>query len=235
MPPPEDLTIDELARASGMTVRNIRAHQARGLLPAPEIRARTGFYDQRHVERLRAIQDLQAEGYNLKAIERVLSSGGEGELTFGRAARDAFLDEEPELTTGAELAQRLGGALDPKALAKAIKLDVIRPLGDDRFEVPSPTLLRAGEELVALGIPLAHALAVAQTIQKQTRPIAAAFVRLFVEDVLCADGTDDTADWTQHEDALERLRPLAAEAVRASFQQAMRREVEREVERRLRR
>jgi DNA-binding transcriptional MerR regulator len=29
-----ELTIDELARETGMTVRNIRAHQSRGLLPA---------------------------------------------------------------------------------------------------------------------------------------------------------------------------------------------------------
>ena len=37
-----EMTIDELARATGMTVRNIRAHQSRGLLPPPEVRARTG-------------------------------------------------------------------------------------------------------------------------------------------------------------------------------------------------
>jgi DNA-binding transcriptional MerR regulator len=35
-----DLTIDELARRTGMTVRNVRAHQSRGLLPPPEAGAR---------------------------------------------------------------------------------------------------------------------------------------------------------------------------------------------------
>mgnify|MGYP002684132866 CR=1 FL=1 len=50
--PDADMTIDELARASGMTVRNIRAHQSRGLLPAPEVRARTGYYGPEHVARL---------------------------------------------------------------------------------------------------------------------------------------------------------------------------------------
>ena len=38
--PPEEVTIDELARLTGATVRNIRAYQSRGLLPPPEIRAR---------------------------------------------------------------------------------------------------------------------------------------------------------------------------------------------------
>jgi hypothetical protein len=37
-----DLTIDELAQRTGMTVRNIRAHQSRGLLPPPEVRGARG-------------------------------------------------------------------------------------------------------------------------------------------------------------------------------------------------
>ena len=49
-------TIDELAREAGMTVRNVRSHHARGLLPPPEVRGRTGFYGTEHVERLRLIQ-----------------------------------------------------------------------------------------------------------------------------------------------------------------------------------
>src|SRR5215207_10643407 len=94
-----ELTIDELARETGMTVRNIRAHQSRGLLPAPDVRARTGYYGPEHVARLRLIQDLQAEGFNLKAIERLIgaSDGGSEEvLQFGRAVLSAFSEEEPE-------------------------------------------------------------------------------------------------------------------------------------------
>src|SRR4051794_34695752 len=51
-----DLTIDELAQRTGMTVRNIRAHQSRGLLPPPEVRGRTGFYGPDHVARIELIQ-----------------------------------------------------------------------------------------------------------------------------------------------------------------------------------
>jgi DNA-binding transcriptional MerR regulator len=61
----DELTIDELARRIGMTVRNIRAHQSRGLLPPPEVRGRTGYYGADHVARLELIQELQAEGFNL--------------------------------------------------------------------------------------------------------------------------------------------------------------------------
>ena len=38
------MTIGELAQRTGMTIRNIRAHQTRGLLPPPEVHGRTGYY-----------------------------------------------------------------------------------------------------------------------------------------------------------------------------------------------
>ncbi|HEX4806478.1 MAG TPA: MerR family transcriptional regulator [Conexibacter sp.] len=234
-----ELTIDELARETGMTVRNIRAHQSRGLLPPPEVRARTGWYGPEHAARLRTIQDLQAEGFNLKAIERLLSaSNGANEevLAFGRQVLTAFADEEPELATREELAARLGTD-DERAFKKAERLRLIRPLGEERYEVPSPTLLRAGEELAAMGVPPLHALAVAEQVQRHTRAIADSFVRLFVDDV--AGGALDPAkrtpqEWAQLSDALARLRPLASEAVRAAFQQTMTGAVERQLQKTLR-
>src|ERR1700732_4414767 len=76
-----DLTVEQLAAEVGMSVRNIRNHHTRGLLPAPEVRARVGYYSSEHVARLRLIQDLQADGFNLTAIERLFSASG------GSAAR----------------------------------------------------------------------------------------------------------------------------------------------------
>src|SRR5947199_322811 len=46
---PNQLTIEQLAQESGMTVRNIRSHQARGLLAPPEVRMRIGYYGPEHV------------------------------------------------------------------------------------------------------------------------------------------------------------------------------------------
>jgi DNA-binding transcriptional MerR regulator len=235
-----ELTIDELARESGMTVRNIRAHQSRGLLPPPEVRARTGYYGPEHVARLRLIQDLQAEGFNLKAIERVIvgADGGSRQvLEFGRAVLSAF-GEEPEVATAADLRARLGGDIDERAVRKAVKLGLIRPLGEDRYEIPSPTLLRAGEELAAMGVPAAHALAVAEQIQRHSRAIAESFVRLFLEDVAGGEidaGTRSDEEWERLNDALARLRPVATEAVRAGFEQTMTGVVERQIQKTLRR
>ena len=229
---PGEMTIDELARETGMTVRNIRAHQSRGLLPPPAVRARTGFYGPEHAARLRLIQDMQAEGFNLKGIERLLAGNGGGEalLDFGRALLGAFTDEAPEFTTAEELAARFPEA-DPRFARDAERLGLIRPLGDDRYEVPSPTLLRGGENLVALGVPTSHVIAVAERILRHTRSVAETFVRLFMEDIVRGRDLDKLSaeDWTRLREALDRLRPLAADTVAASFAQSMNRAIEEQV------
>ena len=235
-----ELTIDELSRETGMTARNIRAHQSRGLLPPPVVRSRTGFYGPEHVTRIRLIQDMQGQGFNLKAIERLLQIGSKGgseqALQFERTLLQPFGDEQPEVVTGEELAELFGEPLDRRLMQKAERIGALRPLGENTWEVPSPTLLRASRELVALGIPLSHALAVGESINKHTTAIAREFVRLFVKDVLdpIRSGDDpDGSNLAAAGAAVERLRPLASEAVLASFGQVMTESVERQLEKAL--
>jgi DNA-binding transcriptional MerR regulator len=64
--------IGELARRSGMTVRNIRAYQSRGVLDPPILERRTGYYDASHVERLETVRDLLASGLTLTAVHALL-------------------------------------------------------------------------------------------------------------------------------------------------------------------
>ncbi len=232
----DGLTIDELARESGMTARNIRAHQSRGLLPPPTVRARTGYYGPEHVARIRLIQDMQAQGFNLRSIERLLElgagGGSEDALEFERALLQPFGTEEPEAIDEEEMIGIFGRPLDRKLIAKAERIGALRPIGEGAWEVPSPTLLRAGRELGELGIPLDHALAVAESINRHTTAIAREFVRLFIKDVLeplrAGDGDAD-GDLAAAGAAVERLRPLASEAVMASFAQVMTRAVERQL------
>jgi DNA-binding transcriptional MerR regulator len=226
-----ELTIDELARATGMTVRNIRAHQSRGLLPPPDVRGRTGYYGPEHVARLELISEMQADGFNLQAIKRLLetSRGSAAELLgFKRALMAPFEQEEPEFVERGELEQRWGGTLDRKLLAKAEKLGLMRPLGQGRYEVPSPTLYRAGEELLALGVAPETVLAVAQQVKRRSEAIARGFVELFLEAIWnpFVDAGRPEEDWPNVREALDRLRPLASDAVLASFQRAMTEAVE---------
>ena len=225
-----DLTIDALAQRTGMTVRNIRAHQSRGLLPAPDVRGRTGFYGPEHVARIELIRELQGEGFNLEAIRRLMSdsAGSSSEvLRFTRALREPFEDEEPVIVDGAELAERFGST-DPKVLEKAQRLGILRPLGDGRFEEMSPRLARAGEELARLGVPAEVAIETVARVRRHADGVARAFVRLFLEQVWKPFDEDGRPEerWPEVREALERLRPLASESLLAVFQLAMGDEVE---------
>src|SRR5579884_2946882 len=89
---PNQLTIEQLAAETGMSVRNIRSHQARGLLAPPEVRMRVGYYGPEHVAQLRLIRELQQDGFNLNGIKRLLEdSEGTAErlLAFKRALSTA--------------------------------------------------------------------------------------------------------------------------------------------------
>src|SRR6478672_9973053 len=222
-----ELTIDELARETGMTVRNIRAHQSRGLLPPPEVRARTGYYGPEHVARLRLIQELQGNGYNLAAIKDLVertSGSSQDALDFARAILAPFEDERPEVIDAVELAERFAGPeRDPKALRRAEKLGIVVPLGEGRYEVPSPTLLRAGETLLGLGIPLEKSLEVIEDVARQADSVAAAFVKLFLDRVWKPfdRAGQPEPDWPAVLAALEQLRPLATEVLVAIFQPRM--------------
>src|SRR4051794_1013836 len=223
------MTIDELARRTGMTVRNIRAHQSRGLLQPPEIEGRTGYYGPEHVARVELIAEMQADGFNLTAIKRLLgdSQGSEREmLGFKRALMAPWEDEEPAFITAEELFKRL--KLDtnnpnPKLLSRALKVGFLVDLGEGRFEVPSPTLFRAAEELRALGIETDTAMDVLEEIDRSSRSVARVFVKLFVDEIWrpFSSAGQPEAEWPEVRGAIERLRPVATDAVMAVFRHKM--------------
>ena len=70
-----EFTIGDLARVAGMTERNVRAYQGRGLLPAPHRRGRRAWYGVEHVARLRLVRGLAAHGLTLRVIGDLLERG----------------------------------------------------------------------------------------------------------------------------------------------------------------
>jgi DNA-binding transcriptional MerR regulator len=229
-PATTDLTIEQLAAEVGMSVRNIRNHHSRGLLPAPEVRARVGYYGPEHVARLRLILDLQADGFNLAAIERLLSaSGGSAAQLLGlrNAMTAPFQSETREVVTGEDLSERFG-EVDPKDIERIRKLQLLVPLGDDRFEVPSPALLRAAEEVVALGIGLHAALDLVERLSRECESIARAFVRLYLKEVWepFAEAGQPVERWDEVTDAIGTLRGIASEALLGMFKLRMTAQVE---------
>ena len=234
------MTIGELARRTGMTVRNIRAHQTRGLLPPPEVQGRTGYYGEEHVARIELTREMQAEGLNLEAIRRVLeSTGGSSKemVDFARAVRAPFEDETPEIFSAEDFAEAWGvKTVDEKLLRKAEKLGVLRVLADGNIEVISPRLHRAASRMIEFGISPEAAVAVAAKLHDHADAVARAYVDLFTEQIWepfdKAGRPDD--DWQKVLEALEAMRPLASDALLAMFQITMGEETEKAAERTLR-
>ncbi len=222
-----------------MTVRNIRAHQSRGLLPPPEVRARTGYYGPDHVARLKLIQELQAEGFNLELIRRLLENAGGSSsevLRFKHALAQPFGEEKPARLGIAELIAEWGTA-DPSLLLKSLALGLVRQLPDGRFELPSPRLATAGRELLALGVPLERSLEILASVRDQADKIAEIYVDVFLETVWTPfeESGRPREGWPAVQAGLERLHPLALESLVAVFGIAMKEAVDRESARALKR
>jgi DNA-binding transcriptional MerR regulator len=225
---PNQLTIEQLAAESGMSVRNIRAHQARGLLDPPEVRARVGYYGPEHIEQLRLIRDLQEDGFNLGAIKRLLddTQGTAARLhRFGEALSGVARTEPGETLTLEELGRRFRVSAEeaPEVLAEAERLGVLVPIGDGRYRAPSPSLLAIAQEVVARGISLRSALVVLEDIDRHCDSVSRSFVELFVHEIWKPFAQADMPDerWPEIEHAVERLGPVASEALMAIFQRRL--------------
>jgi DNA-binding transcriptional MerR regulator len=238
--PDGKMTIGELARRTGMTVRNIRAHQTRGLLPPPEVQGRTGYYNEEHVARIELTREMQAEGLNLEAIRRVLeSTGGSSQemVDFARAVRAPFEDETPEIFEASELAQSWGvKEVDPKLIRHGERLGILRELPDGKIEAISPRLHRASLALIEFGVSPEAGMATADKLRRHAEGASRVYVDLFVKEIwepFDRSGRPEE-EWPQVLEALERLRPLASEALVAMFQITMGEATEKAAERTLR-
>lgn len=148
-------TLDELAKAVGMTARNVRAYRTRGLLPPPSRSGRRAVYTDRHLHRLLAVRSTLAQGVPLDMIAAWLADGRERDLAQAqagprpRSGRRARRPMDPELT------QQLVEA-NAHAIGKLIELGVLKH--DDEYLLFSPDLLATVLELHALQFPLPRLL-----------------------------------------------------------------------------
>ena len=226
--PPEEWSVDELAREAGTTVRNVRLYQERGLLPPPRREGRRGLYGEDHLRRLRLVLAMLGRGYPLTAIRELLEAWEDRRtlgdvLGFEEALAEPFLTEEPRKLSPEELLD-----LFPESplenLQRAIDLEVLVPV-DDGFVAPSPALLEIGAQLVADGVPLEAVLDATGEIRAATDRLAERFVALFTDHVWqpFVDAGMPADDLPRITAMLQRQRPLAAKAVMPALAQAMQR------------
>lgn len=71
--------LEDLARVSGVSTRNIRAYRERGLLDPPRRVGRSALYDDYHLSQLNTISQLLRKGYNSAHIAEFFTSMRQGE------------------------------------------------------------------------------------------------------------------------------------------------------------
>ena len=225
--PDADLTIDQLAARAGMTVRNIRSHVSRGLLPPPQLRGRTAYYDSDHLARLQLIAGLQQQGFSLAAIEAVVrqtpARSAEQALAFYRGILAPWQPEDPRRCPTAS--SRTGSASNrrPRRWIGCTPTASSEPLGGGRVRITNPALLRAGAQTVRLGIPVEAVLALRPELVRHVRAIAELFVGLFRDTMWrehVARGMP-SGELAEVRRVVEELQPVAAQALLAAFRSAM--------------
>ncbi|WP_051085955.1 MerR family transcriptional regulator [Actinomycetospora chiangmaiensis] len=226
---PADWTIDRLAAHAGMTVRNVRAHAARGLLPPPRMQGRTGFYGSEHLARLDLITHLQAEGFSLAAIERLVESApnqsAERALSQYLEMLTPWRAEPPVEMTREEFTSWLGE--EPASFTALVGAGMVEEIDGDRIRVHSPEMVRAGVEAAALGLPVEALLRTRETVLAHLDEVASDFVDLFRRTVWqeFVDAGLPTERLEDVRHAVAALQPIAARTVMSAFRETMPRAV----------
>ncbi|HLY38763.1 MAG TPA: MerR family transcriptional regulator [Candidatus Binatia bacterium] len=228
------MTIEELSSRSGVTTRNIRAYQGRGLLPAPVSRPgqRSAFYTAEHLARLRLVNRLQERGFSLAGIADLLQAWGAGQsLEQVLGIESAIAESEAEesiVLTAADLRARLPPGADPEdALRKLVAVGLVVPHGRD-YRLRHPKVVELGIDATRAGISFDALLDEFVRLQDDLHAIALRFVTLFITHVLqpyfgAGAPRERLPEIT---DELKRLRSLSVEATVSLMRQAMADEIE---------
>jgi DNA-binding transcriptional MerR regulator len=228
--PNEALTIEQLAEHTGMTERDIRAWQTRGLLPPPRQDGGTPYYGAEHVRRLLLTAVLQKQGFNLASIKCLLDTGTDDpELVrlYGAALRHFEIPRDRMVVQG-ELAEAFG-PIPPPLIERAERIGLLERLDDGRLAVRSRALLEAGRELFRLGVPLDELLTVMERLREHTAAAASTFVELMLERSWqpFEEAGRPAEQWPQIHGTAERLAPLVSACLVAVFQATMSERVQR--------
>lgn len=234
--PAVEFTVDELAREAGTTVRNLRAYQDRGLLPAPERRGRVGIYNGEHLSRLKLIGELLERGYSIASIRELLLAWQQGQglaqvLGLEQAIVGPWNQEQAGRLGFDEVQELFGTELDDELLNQAQALGLLEFAGD-HLRVPSPRLFAAGVQLLQAGIPLPALLAELTAVRGQVEPLAAGIVQMIVSHLvnpLLLTAMPRAEELEQLSAQLLQLRPLVEQVVETELARGLQRAAEREL------
>jgi DNA-binding transcriptional MerR regulator len=141
-----DYRLEDLARVSGVSARNIRAYRERGLLDPPRRSGRSAYYSDHHLAQLQAISQLLRRGFSSAHIAEFIAGVREGhDLAEILGLRDAIFGSQPVRTPAA-------AAIDPDgAEARRLRERGLAEEVDGELVLVNPAIAaivsRAGEHL----------------------------------------------------------------------------------------
>jgi DNA-binding transcriptional MerR regulator len=219
----ELLTLDELTKRVGMSVRNVRFYTTKGLVPPPIRRGRSGYYTPDHVARLELVQELQHHGFTLAAIERYVARIPAGatpeDIALHRTMLAPWQADLPVEMSRAELEKRAGRSLDKDDLATLAALGIVFRTKRGRYEV-AVSQLSVGLGLLDLGFPTEAALAAADVYAAHGRQIAEELYSLFRE-MVWPVYKESGASPQKLQEVVERLKPLSVASLVTAYESAM--------------
>ena len=214
------ITLDELCARVGMSVRNVRFYTTRGLVPPPIRQGRSGFYSDDHVARLELVQELQAHGFTLSAIERYVSGLPDDaepeDIALARTMLAPWQSDLPVEMERSELEQRAGRALSEEDVATLVALGIVRARRD-RFLV-ARTQLGIGVQLLDLGFPREVAEAARAVYQDHGRQMAEELHRVIADQLAPRYGSDESE---RFQEVMERLKPLSVGGLVTAYENAV--------------
>lgn len=182
----EELTVEELSARTGISVRNLRFYTTRGLVPPPTKKGRSAVYGREHVARFELLQELQAHGLTLAAIERffegIPDDATAEQIALQRATLRPIASTEPITLSRADLDARAGRPLTDGDLERLVALGAGTQLEDGRFSVSEPKL-HSSLHLIDLGVPTSLVLACEEVYRRHSRAMAEELEALFRETV----------------------------------------------------
>ena len=230
-PPPDaadwPIPLSELAERVGMTPRNIRAHQSRGLLPPPIRHGRVACYGPEHERILLRIKELQAKGYNLVAITALLSEPGDERVALQRLVLAPLLEPDDVVISRDEMTAMFGVSRDAHRLKLALDSGLLADVGEDHFRMGSRNVLEASRRLTELGMPILELFEMQLQVTESTRDLARRFVETSLRCALEPYGANPQPEhWENVRARFDQLSRLTAGMLAAVFTLNVRRATE---------
>jgi DNA-binding transcriptional MerR regulator len=217
------MTLDELTKRVGMSVRNVRFYTTKGLVPPPIRRGRSGYYSGDHVARLELVRELQAHGFTLSAIEgymaRIPSNATPETIALHRTLLAPWMADMPETISRKELVRRAGRELSDDELATLNTLGIVYPAKQGRFQV-AVAHLSVGVALLDLGMPSEAAIAAQDIFTAHGRAIAEELTELFKKEVWPAYKERGVSP-EQLREMVEKFKPVSVAALVTAYETAV--------------